>query len=118
MKHLSNYENRPFSIIVRDKFREWLRSNPGKLSPAARLVMLSLCEYANNRTGLAWPSASTLSEDNDLTRSSVFNALRQLEEYSLIRRKNRKENTNQYRFFPDDHDISRLYLESLVDRGG
>jgi len=47
-------------------------------------VYLCLCDHADDKTGLCWPSVSTLAEECELTERAVRKCLRALELLSLI----------------------------------
>ena len=69
------------------------------LKPNAKLVLLALADYADDRSQ-CWPSYETLADKCDISRTSVYNAIKDLKLAVLIRVTQRRE---------DDRQLSNLY---------
>jgi hypothetical protein len=65
-----------------------------RLTPTQRLVLLAICDAANN-SGECWPSQACLAEKTGLTDRSVRSALKALEERGLLSRKYRANNSGR-----------------------
>lgn len=53
--------------------------------PQAKLLLLKLADYANDK-GKCWPSISTLSRETELSESTIYRKLGELESANLISR--------------------------------
>ena len=69
------------------------------LKPNAKLVLLALADYADDRNQ-CWPSYETLADKCDISRTSVYSAIKDLKSAALIRVTQRRE---------DDKQLSNLY---------
>jgi DNA-binding MarR family transcriptional regulator len=65
------------------------------LSPYAMLVRLYLARCANEDR-LAWPSATTIAEHCNISKSSAIRAVKELESVGWIRREKRKRENGSY----------------------
>lgn len=68
-------------------FKEtWLKAvaSHSNLSGATYAVAIMIATYVNSRNRLAWPSIETLAGDTNRSPSTVWRAIRQLEEYELL----------------------------------
>lgn len=53
-------------------------------SPTRKLVYMCLCDHADEKTGIAFPSVKTISQECELSERAVRKSLRGLESLSLI----------------------------------
>lgn len=80
------------------------------LTPCARLVLLSLCEFAN-RDFECWPSQSRIAADIEIPRETVNRLIKQLIEKGLIEAKSQNENGVKL--------VSRYFIRcDLTSHGG
>lgn len=95
----------PYSVKYQKAFRKLKSESKIKLKPNGVLVMKILIEHANNVTGLAFPSIETIEKQSELSRSSVFRALKRLELLGLIKRQKKKGkisfSQNEYKILLD-----------------
>lgn len=79
-----------------------IRSGDYELDTAARVVLLSLSDRANGRSGDCWPSYARIAADTGLSRASVARALRHLKAQKIIdwspARAGSRTAPNRYRF--------------------
>jgi hypothetical protein len=67
-------------IYVSDVLRGFHGPDPRAPDPSAKLVLISLAEHANKKSGgVAWPSVATIAEESDLSVRQVQYHLRELE---------------------------------------
>lgn len=69
-------------------------------SHTRKLVYMSLCDRADDKTGLSWPSVKTICEDTELSERPVRRILGELERLGLIRVERRG----------NEHLVSRYWI--------
>jgi Mn-dependent DtxR family transcriptional regulator len=65
--------------------------------PSAHLLLMRLADYYNDEVGYAWPSVDTLADKLHVSRRTVQNKLRYLEERGFISIETRHDDTSKYR---------------------
>jgi len=92
--------NKPFTIRDRRNGEwYWVQKeilSSEKIKPSAKLVYSALAYYANNKSQIAFPSATTISKLIKLNRDTVFSALKELKENNFIDIKKSSGKCNNY----------------------
>ena len=70
------------------------------LTPTEKLVLLCLCDYANETSGKCYPSVQSLVSKSGLGRATVFRALIRLEESRIFQRDTSAGKSTSYLFRP------------------
>lgn len=83
------------------------------LKPAAKIVLYWLADHHNSETGLCCPSLKTLSEESEMSKSSLIGWLRKLEVIGKISRDNRtrpngSQTSNKYKLHMSDNPKKRV----------
>jgi hypothetical protein len=88
----------PYRHFVGSFIPNWLQRRRG-ISPGAKLAYARLAQYADKKSGIAWPARKTLSAELGISARQVDRYITELEDSALIhvtRRGDRE--TNLYRF--------------------
>ncbi len=67
-----------------------------QLPPGQKMVLLALCDHANDQGQQCFPSVVTLAAKCSMSERSVFNHLSELERLEVIRRLNRRGSSTLY----------------------
>jgi hypothetical protein len=68
-----------------------------KIPGTAKLVLYSLCNYADHRTGHCWPSVEIIAEEASCSRRSVFTYLAALQRNGYVEIQSAKRKTGEQR---------------------
>jgi DNA replication protein DnaD len=82
-------------VVVPSKYRLM------KVDAIAQSVFFWLCSYADNTTGECFPSISTLAKLCKVSRTTIKNRIKKLEQAGLVKKTVRK--------IPDGKNITNLY---------
>jgi hypothetical protein len=85
---------------TREQFERWARrvGRDKQLDPVARSVLQVLATYANQRTGVAWPSQDTLADDTGWSVRAVRNALKTIERAGVLELERCPGHATRWRF--------------------